>query len=40
MMACALAPEDKKTYGREVGEILVKRHGKRRFYSPQQVRQA
>jgi len=40
MTSCALAPTDKKAYGKAVGEILVRKHGKRKYYSPQQVKQA
>ena len=28
MTSCALAPTDKKAYGKAVGEILVRKHGK------------
>jgi hypothetical protein len=37
---CALPPRDKKTQGRRVGNDLVKHHGKRRFYTVQEVRDA
>ena len=40
MAPCELAPEDKKAYGKEVGEILVKNHGKKKFYSPKEVKTA
>jgi len=40
MASCELAPEDKKAYGKEVGEILVKNHGKKKFYSPEEVKTA
>lgn len=40
MTACTLAPEDKKAYISAVGKTLLQRHGKRKFYSPTQVRQA
>jgi len=38
MASCKLAPEDKKAYGKEVGEILVKNHGKKKFYSPEEAK--
>ena len=40
MTNCTLAPTDKKAYGKEVGEILLRRHGKKKFYSPAQVKKA
>ena len=40
MTACTLSPPDKKAYGKKVGEILVGRYGKKKFYSPEQVRKA
>jgi hypothetical protein len=35
-----LAPTDKKAYAKEVGEILVRNYGKKKFYSPEQVTKA
>ncbi len=40
MAACPLSPPDKKRYGKAVGEILVRKHGKRKYYSPEQVKKA
>ena len=40
MTVCALSPSDKKLYGKEVGEILVRRYGKKKYYSPAQVKGA
>lgn len=40
MPACELCPSDKKQYVSDVGETLVKRHGKKKYYSPKQVREA
>ena len=40
MASCELTSEDKKAYGKEVGEILVKNHGKKEFYSPEEVKTA
>jgi hypothetical protein len=40
MTSCSSAPTDKKAYGKAVGEILLKNYGKRRFYSPKQVKTA
>lgn len=40
MTSCAAPPPDKKTYGKEVGEILVRNYGRKQFYSPAQVRYA
>ena len=40
MPACHLAPRDKKALIGAVGEELVRRHGKRKYYRPAQVRAA
>jgi len=40
MTLCSLAPEDKKAYGKEVGEILIKNYGKKKYYTPAQVKKA
>jgi len=40
MESCAFAPTDKKAYAKDVGEILVRKHGKKKFYSPEQVKKA
>ncbi|MDX2465618.1 MAG: hypothetical protein QNK31_14040 [Porticoccus sp.] len=40
MAACALSLTDKKRYGKDVGENLVRRYGKKKYYSPAQVKGA
>ena len=40
MPACALKPDDKKAFVGAVGEELVRRHGKRKYYKPDEVRRA
>jgi len=40
MISCNLAPADKKAYGKAVGEILVKDYGKKKYYSPKEVKRA
>jgi len=40
MPACHLKPEDKKALISAVGEELVRTHGKRKYYTPTQVRRA
>lgn len=35
---CHIPPPDKKRLGQQVGHALLEKHGKRRFYSPAQVR--
>lgn len=40
MTTCTLSPKDKKEYARDVGRILVKRHGKQKYYSPHRVKKA
>ena len=37
---CALAPRDKKAQAKRVGDDLVRHHGKRRFYTVNEVREA
>jgi len=37
---CAISPRDKQTQARRVGDDLIRNHGKRHFYSVQQVRGA
>ena len=37
---CALSPRDKQAQAKRVGDDLVKHHGKRKFYSVDQVRAA
>lgn len=36
-MACHIEPKDKKKYISDVGQGLVKRHGKKKYYTPKQV---
>ena len=38
MPVCALSPGDKKQFGVALGSELARAHGKRRYYSAQQVR--
>lgn len=40
MPACELKPSDKKAYIGAVGEELVKRHGKRKYYHPDDIGRA
>lgn len=40
MTSCALPPTDKKAYGKAVGEELVKNYGKKKYYSPEEVKKA
>lgn len=40
MPACEMKPADKKAYVGAVGEELVRRHGKRKYYEPRQVVEA
>lgn len=40
MTSCSVAPPDKKAYGKEVGEILVRNYGRRQYYSTAQVKYA
>ena len=37
MAACELAPKDKKAFVGEVGQELVRKHGKQKFYRPSDV---
>ena len=37
---CAISPRDKQAQAKRVGDDLVKHHGKRKFYSVEQVRAA
>ena len=37
---CAISPKDKKAQAKLVGDDLLRHHGKRKFYSVQQVRSA
>lgn len=39
-MPCAISPADKKAQAKRVGDDLVRNHGKRRFYTIDQVRNA
>ena len=40
MPTCGLKPEDKKAFVGAVGEELVRKHGKQKYYKPQEVRRA
>ncbi len=40
MRACAIAPQDRRDQVRRVGEDLVRHHGKKDFYSVQEVKDA
>lgn len=40
MPACDLKPKDKKKYISDVGERLVRDHGKKKYYQPEQIRKA
>jgi len=40
MPACHLEPKDKKAFIGAVGEELVRRHGKRKYYKPSDIRLA
>ena len=40
MPACHLKPNDKKAFISAVGQELVQKHGKRKYYRPEQVRRA
>lgn len=39
-MNCPPAPENKKAYISEIGTILVKEHGKKKYYTPEEVKKA
>jgi hypothetical protein len=40
MAACELAPKDKKKLVGDVGQELVRKHGKRKYYAPSQIHSA
>lgn len=40
MAACELKPADKKAFVSSVGEELVKRHGKKKYYKPEEIGKA
>ncbi|MEX1016592.1 MAG: hypothetical protein WDZ31_07590 [Phycisphaeraceae bacterium] len=40
MTACHLQPPDKRALVSDVGQVLVRKHGKRKHYKPEQVRDA
>lgn len=40
MPACDMTPADKKQYIGAVGEELVAKHGKKKYYKPEQIRRA
>lgn len=37
---CAISPEDKRLQAKKVGDELVRKHGKKNFYTVQQVKNA
>ncbi len=39
MPACEIRPEDKRAFIGAVGEELVKRHGKKKYYKPDDIDQ-
>jgi len=38
--SCTVAPPDKKLYGKQVGEVLVRNYGKKRYYPAVEVKKA
>ncbi|WP_162051445.1 hypothetical protein [Pontibacter pamirensis] len=38
--SCQIEPNDKKGYIKELGNILVREYGKKRFYKPEEVKKA
>ena len=40
MPACALKPEDKRAFISDVGKELVQRHGKKKYYKPDDIGRA
>ncbi|WP_281990709.1 hypothetical protein [Aquimarina aggregata] len=38
--SCAPAPINKKEYISDIGKVLVKEHGKKQFYKPEEVKKA
>lgn len=40
MTACELRPEDKKKYISDVGQRLVREHGKQKYYKPTQIKKS
>ena len=38
--SCAPAPTDKKEYITDIGKILVREHGKKKYYKPEEVKKA
>lgn len=40
MAACELKPSDKRQFIGEVGEELVRAHGKKKYYKPSEIRKA
>ena len=39
-LSCAQAPTNKKQYISELGKILIKENGKKKFYKPEEVKKA
>jgi hypothetical protein len=40
MPVCSPRPDDKRAFGKAVGDELMRRHGKKRYYPPKDVRDA
>lgn len=40
VVPCAISPADKRSQAKRVGDELVRKHGKRKFYTVQQVKDA
>lgn len=40
MATCGIDPSNKRKYISEVGEELTRRHGKKKFYKPEEIREA
>jgi len=38
--SCAPAPIDKKEYITDIGKLLVKEHGKKKYYKPKEIKKA
>lgn len=39
-LKCPPAPPNKKDYITDIGKILVKEHGKKKYYKPEEVKKA
>jgi hypothetical protein len=38
MAVCAMSPDDKRTFGKVVGDDLLRHHGKRPYYTVREVK--